>query len=273
MNDLFGAVDGGSTLAEKERKGRRIDLYPDDWIAGTVELTLEEEGAYFRLCALVYSKGSPIPDNDRWLAGMCRVSTRRWRALRQALLEKGKIEIRNGRIHQLRCERELEKARIRARKLAENGSKGGRKNAERSANSLNGNDTNEAKAQASRARTLHHHHSSSNEEGSHALPASDPSGDSQPSKVSSDSGAIIFGSCRAFLTKNGSNDRNARSLLGRWRRDHGDEAVIEVVRDAERQAVSDPVSWIIEALAHRQRDRSRGQYGRRPQRPRMAEII
>ena len=81
-------------------KPRRTDFYPDDWLAGTLELTLEEEGAYIRICALIYSKGGPIPDNARWLAGMCRVSTRRWRPLRDSLIAKGKITIENGLIRQ-----------------------------------------------------------------------------------------------------------------------------------------------------------------------------
>ena len=112
-------------------KLRRTDFYPDDWIAGTMELTLEEEGAYIRICALIYSKGKPILDNDRWLAGMCRVSTRKWRLLRQALINKQKITISDGVIHQERCRKELEKAMEVSRKRAESGSKGGQTTATR----------------------------------------------------------------------------------------------------------------------------------------------
>ncbi len=95
----------------RSTKPRRADFYPDDWLAGTLELTLEEEGAYIRICALIYSKGQPITDNDRWLAGMCRVSTRKWRVLRRALIDKNKITIMDGLIHQQRCEFELGKAK------------------------------------------------------------------------------------------------------------------------------------------------------------------
>ena len=111
-------------------KFRRVDWYPDDWLSGTTELSLEEEGAYGRICMLIYSKGRPIPDNDRWLASSCRVSTRKWRTLRRALIDKGKITVSDGMIHQERCEKELEKAATSARKQAESGAKGGRKRAE-----------------------------------------------------------------------------------------------------------------------------------------------
>ena len=125
-------------------KLRRADFYPDDWLAGTVELTLEEEGAFIRICSLIYSKGRPIPDKDRWLASMCRVSTRRWRTLRQALVDKEKITISDGLIHQERCRKELEKGANIARKRAESGAKGGRKSAEQSAKALADNDTGQA---------------------------------------------------------------------------------------------------------------------------------
>ena len=111
-------------------KPRRTDFYPDDWLAGTFELTLEEEGAYIRICALIYSKGCPIPDNDRWLAGMCRVSIRRWRSLRDSLIAKEKITAEDGLIRQHRCEFELEKARERSQKQAENVAKRWRNRAE-----------------------------------------------------------------------------------------------------------------------------------------------
>ncbi len=34
-------------------KFRRVNWYPDDWLSGTTELSLEEEGAYGRICMLI----------------------------------------------------------------------------------------------------------------------------------------------------------------------------------------------------------------------------
>lgn len=119
---------------------RWIPVYPDDWLSGTLDLTLEQEAAYLRVCLLIYARGGPIPDNERWLAGACRVSTRRWRALRQALVDAGKITIEGGLIRQSRCEFELEKAANFARKQRENVSKRWRKNPEPSAKPLADNE-------------------------------------------------------------------------------------------------------------------------------------
>jgi len=108
-------------------KVRRIDFSPDEWIAGTVGLTLAEEGLYMRACALIYSRGGPITIDELKLAcpkdhgNSVNACLKRLVALHKLL--------RNGReIDQKRCRFELEKARKRIGKARQNGAKGGRPN-------------------------------------------------------------------------------------------------------------------------------------------------
>lgn len=67
--------------------------------------------------------------------------------------------------------------------------------------------------------------------------------------------AIIFGKapggCLAYLIAGGTSEQQARSLLGKWRGQYGDAAVIEAVSAAGRENVSEPVGWITKALASR----------------------
>jgi hypothetical protein len=56
--------------------------------------------------------------------------------------------------------------------------------------------------------------------------------------------AAVFASGVPLLQSTGSTDRNARSMLGRWRSDHGDAAVLDALAAATAQAVSDPIPWI-----------------------------
>lgn len=101
-----------------------VDFHADEWIAGTIELSLEEEGLYIHICALIYSRGGPIQ------VGVLknRVHGNKLRALLSRLEAAGKI-IRNGsEIDQKRARKELETAEKRVRKLRENGAKGGRPN-------------------------------------------------------------------------------------------------------------------------------------------------
>jgi hypothetical protein len=60
--------------------------------------------------------------------------------------------------------------------------------------------------------------------------------------------AAVFASGVPLLQSTGSTDRNARSMLGRWRSSHGDAAVLDALAAATAQAVSDPIPWIIRRL-------------------------
>ncbi len=67
-----------------------------DFIHGTMMLTLEEKGAYSLCLDLIYDRGGPIPDDARWLSGVCGVSIRKWNAIRERLLELGKLSVADG---------------------------------------------------------------------------------------------------------------------------------------------------------------------------------
>jgi len=101
--------------------------YHSDALAGFMALTLEERGAYQTVLDLIYDHGGPIADDERILAAYLRCSPRKWRAIRDQLIGKGKISINpDGRITNSRAERELEKDAEMSRRHAENGLKGAR---------------------------------------------------------------------------------------------------------------------------------------------------
>ena len=115
--------------------------YHSDALAGFMALSLEERGAYQTLLDLIYDHQGPIADNERLLAGYMGCSVRKWRALRDQLIAKRKIHLNSdGLITNLRAEKELENDAKTTRKLAENGSSGGRKKSE---NAKLSNDNNE----------------------------------------------------------------------------------------------------------------------------------
>jgi len=115
--------------------------YHSDALAGFMSLSLEERGAYQTLLDMMYDRQGPILDNERLLAGYMQVSIRRWRALRETLIAKGKIFVTTGGdLFNSRVKKELENDAKTSRKLAENGSKGGRKKAE---NEKKGNENSE----------------------------------------------------------------------------------------------------------------------------------
>jgi hypothetical protein len=93
--------------------------------------------------------------------------------------------------------------------------------------------------------------------GSNGACKSSPSSFFILSSVSKDTGAdapidqskVTFSTCLAYLVDNGKDEKHARSLLGKWRRDHGDDAVQVAVDKARAGGISDPVPYIQACLA------------------------
>ena len=51
-----------------------------------------------------------------------------------------------------------------------------------------------------------------------------------------------------LLTGTGTNEKQARSLVGKWRRDHGDEATREAIQAAYDCGITQPCEWIPKRL-------------------------
>lgn len=78
------------------------------WNTGTVDLTLEQEAAYLRLCHAMYDAQGPIPDSTRLLQGIFRCGNVKASALVQQLIKAGKIQrTSDGKLTNRRVETEL----------------------------------------------------------------------------------------------------------------------------------------------------------------------
>lgn len=117
---------------------------PSAWDFGTSELSLEQEAAYLRIVNAIHKHDQPVPDNDRVLAGMFRCSTRKARALLNALIEAGKVQIIDGKITNERASSDLVRRGFISSSRAESGAKGGRTRAERQDKSLENKETSQA---------------------------------------------------------------------------------------------------------------------------------
>lgn len=110
-----------------------IDFYFDDFLSGVTYLSPEERGVYMTLCALFWSRQGALPDNDQANARACNTSTRSYRRIKDALVDSGKLQVRDGMISQRRAADELGAARKRVEQHIEAGAAGGRAKAEREA--------------------------------------------------------------------------------------------------------------------------------------------
>ncbi len=113
---------------------------PGAWDFGTAHLSLEEEAAYLRIINAIHKHKGPVPDSDRVLAGLFRVSTRKARSLLAALIRAEKVTVEAGFIWNERARSDLVQRGFVSVSRAESGAKGGRTRAENAAKALKGND-------------------------------------------------------------------------------------------------------------------------------------
>ena len=221
--------------------------YHSDALNGYMALSLEERGAYTTLLDMLYDRGEPILDNDRLIAGYMGVSVRKARAMVESLIGKGKI-IRTGGGHltNARFEKERENELKTSRKHAENGSEGGRKSAELSKKAKENNEGIQARLEPASSLIRSQKLEVEGSVEAKASPGADaPLAESGPQpEPAPDPVKVMFDAGVRLLGANGSPPAKARALIGKWRKDHGAEAVIEALGRAQREGAIDPVSFI-----------------------------
>lgn len=105
--------------------------YHEKAINGYMGLSLELRGAYTTILDLLYDRGEPLVDNERLIAGYLNCSLRKYRSLRDELLEMGKlVRNENGTITNKRFEKERENVTKTSRTRSKAGIKGGKKSGE-----------------------------------------------------------------------------------------------------------------------------------------------
>lgn len=102
------------------KNGLFVQYCAKDFLQATNNLTPWEELAYRRIVDHIYTSDDGLLDDDKMLAWSTK-SGSRWKAIKAALIQKGKIEIIDGRISNPRCRVELQKT---AEKIAKQSAKG-----------------------------------------------------------------------------------------------------------------------------------------------------
>jgi len=89
----------------------------------------------------------------------------------------------------------------------------------------------------------------------HPLPNQEPEQEQDSNSESKDSDSELslneklWGEgLQTVMRLSGLERPKAASMLGKWRKDHGDQQTLDAIVRAERDAVSEPVSWITAAL-------------------------
>lgn len=67
--------------------------YPRDFIEGTIGMPFELKVTYSFILDLIYMQGGNLPDDPRYISGLLGASVRKWKSLRQGLIDAGKLQV------------------------------------------------------------------------------------------------------------------------------------------------------------------------------------
>lgn len=218
-----------------------------DYTSHTAHLTPMEDIAYRRLLDLYYQTESPISKD---LKAVCRHVRMRDNETEVALmLSEFFSETDEGWVS-YRCEREIADYKQKAVAARLNGRKGGRpkKQTQTQQEPINNPlgfssfpNENPAKTQYEPGEklTINHEPITIN---------SVPNGTGGQAAKITDPGEIIFGYGLSMLVNAGTAEKQARSFLGGLRKAHGDDLLIEKLRDCARAKPLQPLEWLAAAL-------------------------
>ncbi len=239
---------------------------PAAWDFGTADLSLEEEAAYLRIINAIHKHDGPVPNNDRVLAGLFRSSTRKARSLVDALVAAGKVSVEGGEIWNGRARSDLARRQLASDSAASRGAKGGKaraENAEARHNSQSVHDhfvpistpemgTNQQRTNSEPHRKVLENNDTGQANASSRIEenriedsvAKATDGDA----VDDDFAKQLFDRAVAFLGRHGTNEKAARTLVGRWRKDHQDSDIFKAFTECSKAGAVDPIPYITETL-------------------------
>ena len=198
-----------------------------DYRSATGHLTNDEDLAYRRLLDMYYDMENKIPLDTQWVAKRLRMDSQTV----QSVLDDMFVKHEDGYFH-ARCQDVIQQYHAMAEKNRANGRLGGRKK-NPTANPM-GNDSQPiVKATINQELQTNNHNSVSKDTGGKPPLSTDE---------------IIFGYGVPLLTNAGTSEKTARSFLGSLRKAHGDETLVNTLRDCIKAKPIQPLEYLAKAL-------------------------
>lgn len=220
-----------------------LPLWTDAYLGDTTHLTTIEHGAYLLLLMTAWrTRDCELPDDDRLLARYARLNRQQWSRMRPIL--EPFFTVGNGVWKQGR----LTDERAAVKRKSEINSTKGKAGAEAKALKRNERDKAGVKPSSSRG-SAEAQPDQANQNHIHLPEDKSSGGDLQ----AFDAETIMWRHGKLYLASQGVKPEKAASLLGKWKRDYGAEAVIVALGKAQREGAIDPVSFI-EGCFRKRRD-------------------
>lgn len=208
-----------------------LPLFTDSYLADTRHLTRAQHGTYLLLLILMWrSPQCRIPNDHEWIAKRLQISTEEMEAEVVPILQDF-CSMTGKWVTQKRLCKEFSYLSIKRKKQSDSAKS--RWNKEKIyANAMPENESWHAFGNA---------------------PTPTPT-DSLPSPTETraepalDLTKTVFDSGIKILGVGGIEPHQARALIGKWRKDHGDATVLETLGRCQNAGISEPVAWMTAAL-------------------------
>jgi uncharacterized protein YdaU (DUF1376 family) len=205
-------------------------FHVSDYIHDTAHLSIYEDLAFRRLLDLYYTSEKPIPNKTQEVSRRIRMSSQS-NAVQTVLEEFFMFDKENDCWFHKRCDKAIVDYQAKAERNREVGKLGGRPKVNPDGNP---NKTQVVSKGNPNQEPITNNHNS----------VSKDTGDKPP--LSTDEIIFIYGV--PLLTNAGTPEKSARSFLGGLRKVHGDEALVNTLRDCIKAKPMQPLEWLAKAL-------------------------
>jgi uncharacterized protein YdaU (DUF1376 family) len=212
-------------------------LYVADYEADTAHLTLEEDGAYLRLLRLCWrTPGCSIPNDPKWIARMMRVTWEAYERVVAPILSEF-FRLKHNRYYSPRLQKEWERIEITHNARSEAGKRGNEKKWKKEALPDNALKSNEMTSRPAIAKV------------------SQPEPEPEPYNTNAnalDGDAVtvaLWDRGVKYLMAHGTPERQARTVIGRWRKEAEDQEIYDAFAACKKEGVVDPIPWITAVLS------------------------
>lgn len=217
-----------------------MPLWIGSYLADTQRLTRDQHGGYLLLLMAYWREGGPLVDDDEELASIVKATPKEWSALRPRLAKF--FAVADGYWSHKRVEKELAGAKERSEKSSSKARAAAEARWNRSASIAPCNASSNA---PSITQALQEQCPTPSPT---PINTSVPNGTGGQAAKLTDPAEIIFGYGLSMLTNAGTIEKQARSFLGGLRKMHGDEALIDKLRDCAKAKPLQPLEWLAAAL-------------------------